>query len=150
MNKEYLRMQKLAGVITEGQYKEYLLILEDDTLEEGLKNWLIAGLIALTTLGGIGKVVQMDQQAEKDNKARIEYYQKVVEPELKKYSEDDLVKLGAEIGQANKEIQFTSDQMNKMSNDEIYSIYKGYAEKYIKNHPQEFSVGVNGGIYWTK
>ena len=24
MNKEYLRMQKLAGVITEGQYKEKL------------------------------------------------------------------------------------------------------------------------------
>ena len=146
MNKEYLRMQQLAGVITEGQYKEYLLILEDDTLEEGWKNWLIGGLIALTTLGGIGKVVQMDQQAEKDNKARIEYYQKVVEPELKKYSEDDLVKLGAEIGQANKEISIRST----MSNDEIYSIYKGYAEKYIKNHPQEFSVGVNGGIYWTK
>ncbi len=150
MNKEYLRMQKLAGVITEGQYKEYLLILEDDTLEEGLKNWLIAGLIALTTLGGIGKVVQMDQQAEKDNKSRIEYYQKVVEPELKKYSENDLVKLGAEINSKTHERSVKSDQMNKMSNDDIDAVYRGYAEKYIKSHPQEFSVGVNGGIYWTK
>ena len=146
MNQETLRMQMLAGIITESEYKDFLLILEDENIDEGLRNWLATGLIALATLGGIGKVYQMDQQAKADQKSKVEYYDNVLSKEVTKMNVDDLAILGATINHKTRDL---SPGFNK-SGDELDAIFKGYAEKYMRSHPDEFAVGVNGGVYWTK
>jgi hypothetical protein len=145
LNEQFIRMQKLAGIITENQYKEMLLILEDENIDEGLKTWLISGLIALSTLAGVGKVYQMDQSEKADRASQIEYYQNVLTPEIKKIDSKDLASIGIEIN--NK----THDLAQNFTNtpEENNQMYTNYAEKYIQNHPNEFAVGLNGGVYWT-
>jgi hypothetical protein len=145
MNKEFLHMQKLAGLITEGQYTKSIIILEDETIDEGLKDWIIKGLIVLTTLGGIGKVYQMDQKAKEDRKAQIEYYDNVLSKEVSKMSDNDLFNLGAEINSKTKALQYSSNQ--DISQEDLKSAIIDYANKYIKAHPNKFAVGVDGGIY---
>jgi hypothetical protein len=145
MNKEFLHMQKLAGLITEGQYTKSIIILEDETIDEGLKDWIIKGLIVLTTLGGIGKVYQMDQKAKEDRKAQIEYYDNVLSKEVSKMSDNDLFNLGAEINSKTKALQYSSSQ--DISQEDLKSAIIDYANKYIKAHPNKFAVGVDGRIY---
>lgn len=143
MNKEFLHMQKLAGLITESQYSQTITILEDETIDEGLKDWIIKGLIVLTSLGGIGKVYQMDQAQQQDKKAQIEYYQNVLSKEVNKMSDDDLFNLGSDIasktGDMKGDPSADTDTYKKMMID--------YAQDYTKAHPDKFAVGVNGGIY---
>lgn len=143
MNKEFLHMQKLAGLITESQYSKAVIILEDETIDEGLKDWIIKGLIALTTLAGVGKVYQMDQKAKEDKKAQVEYYTNVLDKEANKMSDDDLFNLGSDIasktGDMKGNVSADPDTYKKMMID--------YAQDYIKAHPNKFAVGVNGGIY---
>jgi hypothetical protein len=146
MNKETLRMQMLAGIITETQYKDFVLILEDETIEEGLRNWIIKGLIALTTLGGIGKVYQMDQQAKADQKNKIEYYNNVLGKEVTKMDKDNLASIGADINSKTKDLSLSG----KDTSEELNVIFSNYAQKYMKSHPDEFAVGANGGVYWIK
>jgi len=136
-------MQKLAGLITESQYSKAIVILEDETIDEGLKDWIIKGLIALTTLGGIGKVYQMDQKAKEDTAKQTEYYNNVLSKEASKMSDDDLFDLGSKIADKTGDMKGDSstdaDTYKKMIID--------YAQDYIKAHPDKFAVGVDGGIY---
>ena len=145
LNEQFRRMQKLAGVITESEYREIRLILEDENIDEGLKNWLLSGLIALTTLAGVGKVYQMDQKDKADNAVQIEYYQKVLTPEIEKMEGTDLVDIGMKINDKTKDLALS----RTYSSEEIDGIFTNYAQKYMKNHPNEFAVGLNGGIHWT-
>jgi hypothetical protein len=149
MNKDTLRMQMLAGIITESQYKHFTLILEDNTIEEGLKDWIIKGLIALTTLGGVGKVYQMDQQQQLDKKNKIEYYDNVLSKEVNKMSENDLFDLGAAISEKTGALKSNHD-WSKDPEGSFKRFVTGYAEDYMRAHPDEFAIGVNGGIYWLK
>jgi hypothetical protein len=146
LNKEFLRMQKIAGLITESKYNEYVLILEDEIIDEGIKDWIVRGLIALTTLGGVGKVYQMDQEAKLDQQNKIEYYNKFLEKEVTKMDKTDLMKIGSDINQRTKARAIS----RKASSDEIDTILSDYAEEYMKAHPEEFAIGIDGGIYWTK
>jgi hypothetical protein len=106
---ELKKMQKIAGVITEGEYRMIIEALHDETLEEGWKNWLIGGLITLSTLGGVGKVYQMDQQAKADRAKQTEYYNNVLSKEVTKMSEDDLFKLGADINDKTNALMYSSE-----------------------------------------
>jgi hypothetical protein len=145
LTKEILLFQKRAGIITEDKHREILLILEDESIDEGLKNWLLSGLIALTTLAGVGKVYQMDQKDKADNTIQIEYYQKVLTPEIEKMEGTDLVDIGMKINDKTKDLALS----RTYSSEEIDGIFTNYAQKYMKSHPNEFAVGLNGGIYWT-
>jgi hypothetical protein len=145
LTKEILLFQKRAGIITEDKHREILLILEDESIDEGLKNWLLSGLIALTTLAGVGKVYQMDQKDKADNTAKTEYYQKVLTPEIEKMEGTDLVDIGMKINDKTKDLALS----RTYSSEEIDGIFTNYAQKYMKSHPNEFAVGLNGGIYWT-
>jgi hypothetical protein len=145
LTKEILLFQKRAGIITEDKHREILLILEDENIDEGLKNWLLSGLIALTTLAGVGKVYQMDQKDKADNTIQIEYYQKVLTPEIEKMEGTDLVDIGMKINDKTKDLALSRTYSSK----EIDGIFTNYAQKYMKSHPNEFAVGLNGGIYWT-
>jgi hypothetical protein len=143
LSEEFLRMQKLAGLITENQYNYAVIILEDENIDEGLKDWIIKGLIAVTTLGGIGKVYQMDQKAKEDTAKQTEYYNNVLSKEANKMSDDDLFKLGSDISDK------TGDMKGDSNTDA--NTYKkmiiDYAQDYIKTHPDQFAVGIDGGIY---
>jgi hypothetical protein len=145
LNEQFIRMQKLAGVITESEYREIRLILEDENIDEGLKNWLLSGLIALTTLAGVGKVYQMDQKDKADNAAKTEYYKKVLTPEVTKMEKNDLSSIGVQINDKTKDLSLSG----KDSPEELTQMFSNYAEKYMQDHPNEFAVGLNGGIHWT-
>ena len=145
---ELKKMQKIAGVITEGEYRMIIEALHDETLDESLKSWLLGGLLTLTTLAGIGKVYQMDQQAKADRAKQTEYYNNVLSKEVTKMSEDDLFKLGADINSKTHALQYSS-QMAKEPNfqENFEKAMIDYAQDYIKAHPNEFAVGIDGGIY---
>jgi hypothetical protein len=140
---EIKKMQKIAGVITEGEYRMIIEAIHDETLDEGWKSWILGGLMALTTLAGVGKVYKMDKQAEADKAKQTEYYNNVLNKEVTKMSEDDLFKLGSDISDKTGEMRGNSNAdattYKKMMVD--------YARDYIKAHPNEFAVGVDGGIY---
>lgn len=140
---EFKKMQKIAGVITEGEYRMIIEALHDETLDEGWKSWILGGLMALTTLAGIGKVYKMDKQAEADKAKQTEYYNNVLSKEVTKMSEDDLFKLGTDIADKTGELKHSSD----ISPEMFKKIAIDYAHDYIKAHPNEFAVGVDGGIY---
>lgn len=142
-NSEFIRMQKLAGIITENQFNKAIIILEDETIDEGLKDWIIKGLIALTTLGGIGKVYQMDQKAKDDKAKQVEYYNNVLSKEANKMNEDDLFDLGSKIADKTGDLKGDSN----MDADTYKKVIIDYAQDYIKAHPDQFAVGADGGIY---
>jgi len=145
---EIKKIQKIAGVITESEYRMIIEALHDETLEEGWKNWLIGGLITLSTLGGIGKVYQMDQQAKADRAKQIEYYDNVLSKEVTKMSEDDLFKLGADINDKTNALNYSSEMAKEPNfSEHFHQTIIDYAKDYIKAHPNEFAVGVDGGIY---
>jgi hypothetical protein len=73
---EAKRMQYLAGIINESQ-------LNEENLDEGFKEWLLAGLITLGTIAGGTKVYQMDKEAEADKAAQTEYYENILGKSLK-------------------------------------------------------------------
>jgi len=143
MNKEFLHMQKLAGLITESQYSNAVIVLENENIDEGIKDWIIKGLIALTTLGGIGKVYQMDQQAKEDKSKQTEYYNNVLGKEVNKMNEDDLFDLGSKIADKTGGLKGNAN----MDSNTYKKVVIDYAQDYIKAHPNQFAIGVDGGIY---
>ena len=48
---EIKKMQRMAGVITEGEYRMTIEALHDETLDESLRNWIL--LIILRFLDGM-------------------------------------------------------------------------------------------------
>ena len=128
LTKEILLFKKRAGIITEDKHREILLILEDESIDEGLKNWLLSGLIALTTLAGVGKVYQMDQKDKADNTAKTEYYKKVLTPEVTKMEKNDLSSIGVQINDKTKDLSLSG----KDSPEELTQMFYNYAEKYMQ------------------
>lgn len=117
-----------------------------EELNEGLKDWLVGGLITLTAIGGIGKVYKMNQQQEEDKKSQQEYYNNVLSKGLDKMSEDDLENLGIKINSKTKALSLRDDK----TPEELHKIFKTYADNYIKTNPQEFAIGLDGSIYKIK
>jgi hypothetical protein len=137
---EAKRMQYLAGIINESQLNE------EDIMEEGLKDWVLAGLITLSTLGGV-KVYQMDKEAEADRKAQTEYYDNILSKALEKMSDDDKTKLGHKINDKTRDMSLAPT--TKITPLEFARIVKDYAEDYVKAHPNEFSISAKDGtIQW--
>ena len=140
-------MQKLAGVITESQYKK----LTEQQLEESWKDWLAGGLIALSTLAGVGKVVQMDREAAEDKEQKQEYFDNVLAKAVQASQASDskdLVTLANQLIDA-KKIERPTIQPGNTA-EENNTIFSRAAESYMRNNPQEFSVSLDGKtIMWT-
>ena len=137
---EEKRMQKLAGLITESQINE-------ENIEEGFKEWVLAGLITLGTIAGGTKVYQMDKEAEVDRKAQTEYYENILSKSLEKMSDAEKTELGSTINRKTKALSIapTSD----ITPIEFSRILLRYAEDYIKSHANEFSVDAqDGSLHW--
>ena len=142
MSKQFIteakRMQKLAGIIAENQ---------EETIDEGFKDWLIGlGLTAATILGGV-KVHQLDQKQQADRKAQVAFYEKNISPVFNKMSDEQKLNLGSSINDIKKKFAFGSSDM---TGAEAADVLKRYAEDYIKNNPNEFSIGEDSLIYWNK
>jgi hypothetical protein len=135
---EIKRMQQLAGIVTESSINE-------DNLEEGFKEWLLAGLITLGTIGGGMKVYQMDKEAEADKKAQIEYYDNILSKSYDKMTDQEKTSLGVDINEKTKDLQLGTTY----SKEDTDAIFKNYADKYVRNHPNEFSVSAqDGSLHW--
>jgi len=65
MDKETLRMQMLAGVITEGQYKAKL---EEATQKDSLNEHMIGGIV------GVGAINQIPSRAQTDYEMAFEHF----------------------------------------------------------------------------
>jgi len=142
MSKQFIteakRMQKLAGIIAENQ---------EETIDEGLKNLIIGlGLTAATIFGGV-KVHQLDQKQQATRQAQIEYFKKALTPVLDKMSDEQKLNLGSSINDIKKKFAFGSSDM---TGEEAAGVLKRYAEDYMENNPNEFSIGEDSLIYWNK
>jgi hypothetical protein len=138
---EIKRMQLLAGIITESQLNQ------EEMIDEGFKEWLLAGLITLGTIGGGMKVYQMDKEAETDRKAQIEYYENILSKSLEKMTDEEKSDLGSEINQKTKKLAISPS--SDMSAEEFSSVLSRYADDYIKSHANEFSVSAqDGSLHW--
>jgi hypothetical protein len=136
---EAQRMQKLAGIIVENHEK---------TIDEGFKDWLIGlGLTAATILGGV-KVYQLDQKDQADRKAQIVYFEKNILPVFNKMDDIQKLALATQINRGVGKYAFSDN--TSLTPNELEKILTDYAKEYIKNHPNEFSIGEDSLIYWNK
>jgi len=136
---EAQRMQKLAGIIVENHEK---------TIDEGFKDWLIGlGLTAATILGGV-KVYQLDQKDQADRKAQIVYFEKNILPIFNKMDDIQKLALATQINRGVGKYAFSDN--TSLTPNELEKILTDYAKEYIKNHPNEFSIGVDSFIYWNR
>jgi len=136
---EAQRMQKLAGIIVENHEK---------TIDEGFKDWLIGlGLTAATILGGV-KVYQLDQKDQADRKAQIVYFEKNILPVFNKMDDIQKLALATQINRGVGKYAFSDN--TSLTPNELEKILTDYAKEYIKNHPNEFSIGVDSFIYWNR
>jgi len=137
---EAKRMQYLAGIINESQ-------LNEENLEEGFKEWVLAGLITLGTIAGGTKVYQMDKEAAVDRKAQTEYYENILSKSLEKMSNEEKVELGSKINDKTKKLSIAPT--SKITPEEFSEILTKYAEDYIKSHANEFSINAqDGSLHW--
>lgn len=133
---EAARMQKLAGIINE---------TEENTIDEGLKNWIIGlGLTAATIAGG-ATVYQIDKAKENDQKIQKAYFDNVLSNVWDKMSDEDKSNLGTTINSIKKDMVYGSNY----SADDLIKINSNYASKYIQKHPNEFSINPEDNtIHW--
>jgi len=121
------------------------ILTEQEQLEEGWKDWVLGGLLTLSTLGGGAKLYQMDKQAEADKAKQTEYFQKVINPVLGKMSDEQLLDLGDELNQ--KTGKYSIAPGSSITPKEFSQTLRNYAENYIKANPQMFGVTSDGQIH---
>ena len=126
--------------------KHFLTEEEIENLDEGIKDWIAKGLIAITLLGGGMKLYHMDQQAAQDKHDRTEYYEKALKDQVTKTETRDLAKLGLEINKETNKVKLAYGT----SSEDADGLFKSYAESYMKQHPHEFGIGTDGTIYWLQ
>ena len=121
------------------------ILTEQEQLEEGWKDWVLGGLLTLSTLGGGAKLYQMDKQAEADKAKQTEYLQKVIDPVLGKMSDEQKSDLGAEINAKTKKYALAPG--STISPEQFSKTLGRYAEDYIKAYPSYFGVTADGQVH---
>ena len=118
------------------------ILSEQEQLEEGWKDWVLGGLLTLSTLGGGAKLYQLDQQAQQDRAKQTEYVQKVLDPILGKMSNSDLLKLGVEINHKTGKFATSGDE----TADQLDYRYTNYAKDYVRANPSMFGITADGQV----
>ena len=137
---EAKRFQKLAGIINESQ-------LSEENLDEGFKEWLLAGLITLSTIAGGIKVYQMDKEAETDRKAQTEYYQNILKKSVDKMDDHKKAELGGAISDRTGALSIAPN--SDITPQQFSKVLSTYADNYIKSHPNQFSVNAkDSSLHW--
>ena len=139
MNKETLRMQMLAGVITEGQYKEKLQEIETKE-KDSLNEHAIGGIV------GIGAINQIPSRAKTDYEDAFEHFlgeRYEVKPnrerdDIKDINETELEEIGVGAVLGGAAIAALAKK--------TYGAYKNYALKKGMKETGEEKKGSNGVI----
>lgn len=116
-------------------------ITDEELIEEGWRDLLVGGLIVLTTLAGVGKLVHMNQEYKDSQKAKTEYYENILKDKFQNLSDEQLFDLGVEIQERFKPLAFTDD--NPPTDD----AFIGLARSYVQDGPQWFGVDAQGGLH---
>jgi hypothetical protein len=90
----------------------------------------------------------MDQQAKSDRTKQVEYYDNILSKEMAKLDDNDFGSIGYDINKQTGDRALSPD--SKLTPQDVFSSMASYAKDYIKAHPDEFSVGKDGGIFWNK
>lgn len=134
-------LNEVRSIIREALLEE---VLSEEALDEGLRDWIIKGLIAITLIGGGIKMYHMDQQAAKEREQRMEYYENHLADKVQTTSKEDLCGLGLKINEKTKDMSLSRHH----SREDAEIIFSQYAKKYMKQHPEQFGFGIDGNIYW--
>ncbi len=119
------------------------ILSEQEQLEEGWKDWVLGGLLTLSTLGGGAKLYQMDKQAQADRAKQTEYVQKVLDPLLGRMSDSDLLELGVEINQKTGKFATSGDE----TADQLDYRYTNYAKDFVRANPSLFGITADGQVH---
>ena len=117
MDKETLRMQMLAGVITEGQYVAAINQEVKNTEKDSLNEHYVAGGIV-----GIGAINQIPSRAKADYEDAFEYFLS------KKYSINEAEEMS---------VDATSDKVEKEIKDEVEALVAGLDPKKKEQYKAE-------------
>lgn len=121
------------------------VLAEQEQLEEGWKDWVLGGLLTISTLAGGTKLYQLDQQAQQDKAKQTEYLQKVIDPVLGKMSDEQKSDLGAEIN--DKTHKYALAPGSDISPEQFSRTLGRYAEDYVKANPSYFGVTADGQVH---
>lgn len=121
------------------------ILSEQEQLEEGWKDWVLGGLLTLSTLAGGTKLYQMDKQAEADKAKQTEYFQKVVNPVLGKMSDEQLSDIGYELNKRTG--KYVIAPGSTVTPEEFSETMTDYAKSYIEANPQMFGVTADGQVH---
>ena len=137
--------------VFEGMYEEDDIETLDEkdkiTIEEGaVANWLAAGLITIGSIAGIGKVIQLDNEAQE---AKTEYYQNVLSPKIG--DTEQMSELGHEIQDQTREMGMSVEMITSLSQEEggLTKFWAEFADTKLRKTPQDFSVDQSGTIHYT-
>lgn len=119
------------------------ILSEQEQLEEGWKDWVLGGLLTLSTLAGGTKLYQLDQQAQQDRAKQTEYVQKVLDPVLGRMSTEDLARLGAEINNHTHKFALNGSE----TPDQLNDMFSNYAKAYVSSSPSIFGVTADGQVH---
>ena len=119
------------------------ILSEQEQLEEGWKDWVLGGLLTLSTLGGGAKLYQLDKQAEQDRAKQTEYVQKVLDPVLGKMNTTQLAELGAEINNHTHKFALNGSE----TPDQLDDMFSNYAKSYVHANPAMFGVTADGQVH---
>jgi hypothetical protein len=118
---------------------------ESAKLDEGWKSWVTGGLLTLSTIGGIGKLYQID----KSNKEAIKKAKEIFAEPLNKMSAEELTDLEDKVEEKlGGSIKTWSSSAIKDPDDS--NLIKGFVKKDIENavtkRPELFGIDTNGKI----
>jgi hypothetical protein len=117
MDKETLRMQMLAGVITEGEYAAAINQEVENTEKDSLNEHYVAGGIV-----GIGAITQIPSRAKADYEDAFEYFLS------QKYSINEAEETS---------VDATSDKVEKEIKDEVEALVAGLDPKEKEQYKAE-------------
>jgi hypothetical protein len=136
MNKETLRMQMLAGIITEGEYAAFINQEFENTEKDSLNESMIGGIV------GIGAINQIPSRAKTDYEDAFEHFlgeRYQIKPNRERDDIKDLEEdKDPDIYEAEEtSVDATSDKVEKEIKDEVEALVAGLDPKKKEQYKAE-------------
>ena len=122
------------------------ILSEQEQLEEGWKDWVLGGLLTLSTVGGGAKLYQLNQDHNQDRAKQTEYVQKVLDPILGKMSDQQLVSLGLEIDSHTGKFSLSGNE----TQEQLDYLFSNYAKDFVHANPSLFGITADGQVELIK
>jgi len=125
--------------------------LNEENLEEGFKEWLLGGLLAVSSIAGFYK---LSDKAKKDRKAKTEYIQtlnKVIDKLdstktvnlANEYNKTDFGTGSSSAGHIESQVGYKKDGNFTATNPDTEQV-KNNIKREIQNHPENFQISKDG------